>query len=103
MDYDALQIITLLVLGYIAGIINTLAGNGSAITLKNGEVEQSNFHDYIVARMPEMPTVDVHIVPSNDPPTGVGEPGYPPLAPAIANAVFALTGQRLRTLPLTLR
>ena len=65
--------------------------NGSQITLKDGVVEQSNFHNYTVARMPQMPIVDVHIVPSNDPPTGVGEPGLPPVAPAIANAVFALT------------
>lgn len=76
--------------------------NGSRITLKDGVVQQSNFHDYTVARMPEMPEIAVHIVPSNDPPTGVGEPGLPPLAPAIANAVFALTGKRLRELPFNL-
>jgi isoquinoline 1-oxidoreductase beta subunit len=75
---------------------------GAAITLKDGVVEQQNFGDYRVARMSEMPHVDVFIVPSNDPPTGMGEPGLPPLAPAFANAVFRLTGKRLRKLPFDL-
>ncbi len=73
---------------------------GSEITLREGRVEQSNFNDYIVARMPDMPSIDVHIVPSNDPPTGVGEPGLPPAAPAITNAIFALTGTPVRELPI---
>ncbi|MDX3907189.1 MAG: xanthine dehydrogenase family protein molybdopterin-binding subunit [Pigmentiphaga sp.] len=71
-----------------------------AITLDKGAVVQSNFHDYPVLRMNEMPRVEVHIVPSQDPPTGVGEPGVPPLAPALANAVFAVTGERVRALPI---
>lgn len=71
----------------------------SAITLKEGRVEQSNFHDFQVLRMNEMPRVDVHIVPSAANPSGVGEPGVPPLAPALANALFAATGVRLRKLP----
>lgn len=75
---------------------------GSAITLKDGVVEQSNFSDYTVARMPDMPHVDVFIVPSNDPPTGMGEAGFPPLAPAYANAIFHITGKRLRKLPFDL-
>ncbi len=75
---------------------------GAAITLKDGVVEQSNFSDYTVARMPSMPQVAVHIVPSTDAPTGMGEPGVPPLAPAFANAVAKLTGQRLRELPFRL-
>jgi isoquinoline 1-oxidoreductase beta subunit len=75
---------------------------GAAITLKDGVVEQQNFGDYVVARHHEMPQVEVHIVPSNDPPTGIGEPGLPPLAPAFANAVFQLTGKRLRKLPFDL-
>jgi isoquinoline 1-oxidoreductase beta subunit len=75
---------------------------GAAITLKDGVVEQQNFGDYRVARMSEMPHVDVFIVPSNDPPTGMGEPGLPPLAPAFANALFRLTGKRLRKLPFDL-
>jgi isoquinoline 1-oxidoreductase beta subunit len=73
-----------------------------AITLKDGAVEQSNFHDYPVLRINEMPAVEVHIVASTDKPTGVGEPGVPPIAPAVANALFAATGKRLRKLPLSL-
>lgn len=70
-----------------------------AITIARGRVAQSNFHDYPLLRMREMPLVEVHIVPSTEAPTGIGEPGTPPIAPAVANAVFALTGQRLRQLP----
>jgi len=70
-----------------------------AITLKDGVVEQSNFHDYPVLRINEMPAVEVYIVASAEKPTGVGEPGVPPVAPAVANAVFAATGRRIRTLP----
>jgi isoquinoline 1-oxidoreductase subunit beta len=75
---------------------------GAAVTLKDGEVQQSNFNDYAVARLPAMPVVDVHLVPSTEPPTGMGEPGLPPLAPAFANAIAKLTGQRLRELPFKL-
>jgi isoquinoline 1-oxidoreductase beta subunit len=75
---------------------------GARITLKDGVVEQQNFGDYTVARMNDMPQIAVHIVPSNDPPTGLGEPGLPPLAPAFANALFRLTGKRLRKLPFDL-
>jgi isoquinoline 1-oxidoreductase beta subunit len=75
---------------------------GAAITLKDGVVEQQQFSDYRVARMNEMPQVEVFIVPSTEPPTGMGEPGLPPLAPAFANAVFKLTGKRLRKLPFDL-
>jgi isoquinoline 1-oxidoreductase beta subunit len=71
----------------------------SRITLADGVVEQSNFHDYPPLRMSEMPAIEVHIVPSAAPPTGVGEPGTPVIAPAVANAVFAATGKRLRALP----
>jgi isoquinoline 1-oxidoreductase beta subunit len=73
----------------------------SAITIQDGKVQQSNFHDYRVLRLSEMPKVEVHIVPSGaDKPTGVGEPATPPIAPAVANALFALTGKRTRSLPL---
>jgi len=75
---------------------------GAAITLKDGVVEQQNFNDYVVARMSDMPHVEVHIVPSTDAPTGMGEPGLPPLAPAFANAIARLTGKRLRSLPFDL-
>ncbi len=71
-----------------------------AITFKDGRVQQSNFDDYPVLRLPEMPAVDVHIVPSTERPGGVGEPGTPPIAPAVANAVAALTGKPLHELPL---
>ncbi|KQQ32918.1 carbon monoxide dehydrogenase [Duganella sp. Leaf126] len=75
---------------------------GAAITLKDGVVEQQNFSDYAVARMTDMPIIEVHIVPSTEAPTGMGEPGLPPLAPAFANALFQLTGKRLRKLPFDL-
>ncbi len=70
------------------------------ITFKDGRVEQSNFHDYRMLRMGEMPKVEVHIVPSMEAPGGIGEPGTPPIAPAVANAMFAATGKRIRKLPL---
>ena len=73
-----------------------------AITIRNGAVEQSNFHDYPVLRIGEAPRIDVHIVPSAAKPTGVGEPGTPVIAPAVANAIAAATGQRLHNLPLKL-
>jgi isoquinoline 1-oxidoreductase beta subunit len=70
-----------------------------AITLKDGKVEQTNFDAYQVLRIDEMPKVEVHIVQSPEAPTGVGEPGVAPVGPAVANAVFAATGKRLRILP----
>jgi isoquinoline 1-oxidoreductase beta subunit len=70
-----------------------------AITLKDGKVEQTNFDAYQVLRIDDMPKVEVHIVPSREAPTGVGEPGVAPVGPAVANAVFATTGKRLRVLP----
>ena len=76
--------------------------DGAEITLRDGAVEQGNFDSYTMPRMPDMPPVDVHIVPSDDPPTGVGEPGLPPLAPAMANAIFALTGKPVESLPIRL-
>ena len=74
----------------------------SEITLDDGKVVQSNFHDYQVLRINQMPKVEVHIVPSAEPPTGVGEPGTPPIAPAVANALFAATGKTYHRLPLRL-
>ena len=71
------------------------------ITLEQGRVQQSNFNDYSPVRITDMPTVEVHIVPSTDYPTGIGEPGTPPIAPAVANALFSLTGIRARRLPLS--
>jgi isoquinoline 1-oxidoreductase beta subunit len=75
---------------------------GAAITLKDGVVQQKNFDDYVVARMPDMPRITVHIVPSAEPPTGMGEPGLPPLAPAFANAIAKITGKTPRALPFKL-
>lgn len=75
---------------------------GGAITLKDGMVEQSNFGDFAVPRITDMPQVAVHIVPSADPPKGMGEPGLPPLAPAFANAIAQLTGKTPRELPFKL-
>jgi isoquinoline 1-oxidoreductase subunit beta len=72
----------------------------SAITLKDGQVEQSNFHDYPMLRIHEMPAVEVHLMPSEGPSTGVGEPGVPPVAPALCNALFRLTGKRIHRLPI---
>ncbi|WP_440533977.1 molybdopterin cofactor-binding domain-containing protein [Variovorax sp. YR566] len=76
--------------------------SGGAITLKDGVVQQSNFGDFTVARITNMPEFDIHIVPSADAPTGMGEPGLPPLAPAFANAIARLTGKPLRQLPFNL-
>jgi isoquinoline 1-oxidoreductase beta subunit len=84
--------------GIVFGLSAALHG---AITLKDGRVQQGNFDDYPILRMNEMPLVEVHIAPSKEKPGGVGEPGVPPIAPAVANAVFAATGARIRSLPMT--
>jgi isoquinoline 1-oxidoreductase beta subunit len=73
----------------------------STVTLKGGRVEQSNFNDYRVLRMNEMPRVEVYIVESMEAPSGIGEPTVPPIGPAVSNAIFAATGKRVRTLPLS--
>ncbi len=83
----------------VFGLSAALAGE---ITIQDGRVQQSNFGDYPVLRMDRTPVVETIIVPSAEPPEGVGEPGVPPVAPAVAAAVFALTGKRLRSLPLRL-
>ena len=72
------------------------------VTVEKGRVQQSNFHDYPVLRLDRMPAIEVHLVKSDAPPSGVGEPGLPPIAPAVANALFALTGERIRKLPIRL-
>jgi isoquinoline 1-oxidoreductase beta subunit len=81
----------------IGGLAAALHGE---ITIDNGRVAQSNFHDYPLLRMREVPAIDVHIVMNHEEPGGVGEPGLPPTAPAVANALFALTGSRVRSLPI---
>ena len=70
-----------------------------AIDLEDGRVVQSNFHDYRQLRINEMPKVEIHIIPSSEKPSGVGEPGVPPIAPAVANAWAKLTGERVHDLP----
>src|SRR3546814_6086927 len=71
------------------------------ITAKKGAIQQSNFHDYPVVQMSNAPRrVEVHLVESEEPPGGVGEPGVPPFAPALCNAIFAATGKRIRSLPI---
>ena len=82
-------------IGY--GLSAALSGK---ISLKAGAVEQSNFHDYPVLRMADMPKVEVYLVPSTEKPSGVGEPATPVIAPVVANALFAATGKRIRTLPI---
>jgi isoquinoline 1-oxidoreductase beta subunit len=88
------QVQSAIVYGLSAALFNE-------ITLKDGRVEQSNFDNYRALHMNEMPAIDVHLVTSNEPPGGMGEPGTSALAPAVANAVYAATGVRLRKLPIT--
>jgi isoquinoline 1-oxidoreductase beta subunit len=83
--------------GIVYGLTAALKGE---ITIKNGRVEQGNFNDYPLLRLDEMPDIEVHIVKSAEHPGGVGEPGTPPIAPAVANAVFAATGKPVRRLPI---
>ncbi len=83
--------------GIIFGLTAALK---TEITLENGRVQQTNFHDYQMLRMFQSPEIEVHIVPSEQNPTGVGEPGVPPVAPALTNAIFAATGKRVRRLPI---
>ncbi len=85
--------------GVIFGLTAALYGR---IDVTDGVVQQKSFPDYPLLRLAECPAIETHIVPSTLPPTGAGEPGTPPIAPAVANAVFALTGKRLRSLPLQL-
>jgi isoquinoline 1-oxidoreductase beta subunit len=84
--------------GIIFGLSAALWGD---ITLKNGRAQQQNFHEYRVLRLHETPQIDVHLVPSDAAPGGIGETGVPPVAPAVCNAIFAATGKRLRSLPIS--
>jgi isoquinoline 1-oxidoreductase beta subunit len=85
--------------GIIFGLTAALYGE---INIDRGKVKQSNFHDYRMLKMADSPAIDVHLIPSERDPGGVGEPGTPVIAPAVANAVYAVTGKRLRSLPLNL-
>ena len=70
------------------------------LTFKQGHIEQSNFGDYGLLRMPQAPAIEVHFIQSDFPPTGLGEPGIPPVAPAVCNAIFAASGRRVRRFPI---
>jgi isoquinoline 1-oxidoreductase beta subunit len=83
-------------------VMGITAAVKKGITFTNGQADQTNFHQYQVMRMNEMPAVEIHIVDSGAQPGGVGEPGLPPIAPALTNAVFAATGKRIRRLPFDL-
>jgi isoquinoline 1-oxidoreductase beta subunit len=85
--------------GVVYGLTAALYGE---VTIENGGASQGNFDDYPVLRMNEMPVVEVHIVPSTEAPGGIGEPGTPPIAPAVANALAVLTGKRIRKLPIVI-
>jgi CO/xanthine dehydrogenase Mo-binding subunit len=84
--------------GIIFGLSAALWGD---ITLRNGRAQQQNFHEYRVLRLHETPEIDIHLVPSDAAPGGIGETGVPPVAPAVCNAIFAATGKRLRSLPIS--
>jgi isoquinoline 1-oxidoreductase subunit beta len=84
--------------GMVYGLTATLRGE---ITLQHGAVRQHNFNDYQMLKMVEMPRVEAYVMPSTAAPGGVGEPGTAPIAPALANAIYAATGTRVRTLPLS--
>ena len=82
--------------GIVYGLTAALTGE---ITIDRGRAVQSNFHNYPMLRLSEMPVIEVHLVTSTEQPGGVGEPGTPPIAPAVGNAIFAATGKRVRRLP----
>jgi isoquinoline 1-oxidoreductase beta subunit len=77
--------------------VSTMMRQG--LDIENGRIIQGNFHDYPLLKMADAPEVEVHFIESDNLPTGLGEPAFPPLAPAVANAVFAASGQRIRSLP----
>jgi len=81
----------------IFGLSCAMHGN---ISMKSGKVEQSNYHDYPVCRMLETPNITVIVIDSDNPPSGVGEPGVPPVAPSITNAIAAAGGPRIKNLPI---
>jgi CO/xanthine dehydrogenase Mo-binding subunit len=86
--------------GLIFGLSAALLGE---VTLKNGQVQQSNFDDFPILTMAETPDIEVHLIDSQEPPTGIGETGVPPIAPAVANALSVAVGRRIRRLPVRLR
>jgi isoquinoline 1-oxidoreductase beta subunit len=83
--------------GFVFGLTAAIK---SGLSVRDGAIEQSNFHDFALLRSNEVPQIDIEFIESNEAPGGLGEAGVPLAAPAVANAVFAATGRRLRTLPL---
>jgi isoquinoline 1-oxidoreductase beta subunit len=83
------------------GIVDGLGEMMQEITLKAGRVEQANFHQHPMLRMKQTPPIEIHFLKTNHPPTGLGEPSLPPILPAVCNAIFTATGERIRTMPMT--
>ncbi len=82
------------------GIMDGLSEMIQEITLKDGRVTLANFHQHPLLRISQAPAIEVHFLRSGNPPTGLGEPPLPPILPAVANAIFAITGERIRTMPI---
>jgi isoquinoline 1-oxidoreductase beta subunit len=82
-------------------VVDAVSQLSQEATIEKGRIKETNFHQYQLARMPVTPEVDVHFLATDFNPTGVGEPAYPPAGAAICNAIYAATGQRIRTLPIT--
>jgi isoquinoline 1-oxidoreductase beta subunit len=82
-------------------VLDGLGAMALEVTVENGQILQKNFHQYALPRIGTTPEVDVHFLDTDYPPTGIGEPALPPLAPAVCNAIHTLTGHRIRTLPVT--
>ena len=85
--------------GSVIDGVSTMMNLG--LTIEKGRIQEGNFDTYAMLRMPQAPEVDVHFIESDNPPSGLGEPALPPLAPAVANAIFAATGRRVRSMPLS--